>query len=80
MSLLSVVRDVCLAVGVAQPNALFANVATDRTAAEMLGCATEMAQRGGLQYPRVGDPQEDRHDSGDGARRMPFRSITSACW
>ena len=45
MSLLSVVRDVCAAVGVHTPTAVVPVVTTDRTMHEMLSLANEMAQR-----------------------------------
>lgn len=45
MSLLSVVRDVCAVVGVIQPTTVFGAINTNRTMAEMLACANEMAQR-----------------------------------
>jgi hypothetical protein len=45
MSLLSVVRDVCAAVGVLMPNAVLSNIAANRTMQEMLALANEMAQR-----------------------------------
>jgi|SRR5262245_9977634 len=45
MSLLSVVQDVCVFVGVERPDAVIANLASDRTMQEMLALATEMAQR-----------------------------------
>ena len=45
MTLLTVVNDVCAAVGVHQTTAVIANAATDRTMAEMLALANEMADR-----------------------------------
>jgi len=45
MSILSVVKDVCLAVGVNQPGSMFASSIQLRTQAEMLSLANEMAQR-----------------------------------
>lgn len=45
MSLLSVVKDVCLAVGVNQPVSMFGTSIQPRTQAEMLSLANEMAQR-----------------------------------
>ena len=45
MTLLSVVRDVCAAVGVAIPQSVFSNIAGNRTMQEMLSLANEMAQR-----------------------------------
>lgn len=45
MSLLSVVRDVCAVVGVEQPTSVFSNISSNRTMAEMLALANEMAQR-----------------------------------
>jgi len=45
MSILSVVKDVCLAVGVNQPASMFATSIQPRTQAEMLSLANEMAQR-----------------------------------
>ena len=45
MSLLTVVNDVCAAVGVHQTTAVIANAVTDRTMAEMLALANEMADR-----------------------------------
>jgi hypothetical protein len=45
VSLLSVVRDVCAAVGVAQPTAVFGEISSNRTMAEMLAVANEMAAR-----------------------------------
>jgi hypothetical protein len=45
MSLLSVVRDVCAAVGVAIPQSVFTNITGNRTMQEMLSLANEMAQR-----------------------------------
>jgi hypothetical protein len=45
MSLLTVVKDVCLAVGVAVPQSVFTNITGNRTMAEMLSKANEMAQR-----------------------------------
>ena len=45
MSLLTVVRDVCTSVGVTIPTSVFASIAGNRTMAEMLALANEMAQR-----------------------------------
>jgi len=45
MTLLSVVKDVCLAVGVAVPQSVFSNITSNRTMQEMLSVANEMAQR-----------------------------------
>lgn len=45
MSLLSVVRAVCLKVGVPQPASVFSGISTNRTMQEMLALANEMAQR-----------------------------------
>lgn len=45
MSLLSVVKDVCLNVGVLVPTSVFTNIAASRTMQEMLSLANEMAQR-----------------------------------
>ena len=45
MSILSVVRDVCLAIGVNPPSAMFSPSVQPRTQAELLSLANEMAQR-----------------------------------
>jgi len=45
MSILSVVKDVCLAVGVTAPTSMFAASIQPRTQAEMLSLANEVAQR-----------------------------------
>ena len=45
MTILGVVRDVCATVGVAIPTSLFASITSNRTMAEMLALANEMAQR-----------------------------------
>ena len=45
MSLLSVVRDVCLAVGVNPPTSMFSPDVQPRTQTELLSLANEMAQR-----------------------------------
>jgi hypothetical protein len=45
MTLLSVVKDVCAAVGVAIPQTVFANITGNRTMQEMVSLANEMAQR-----------------------------------
>ena len=45
MSLLTVVRDVCTSVGVAIPTSVFSAITGNRTMAEMLSLANEMAQR-----------------------------------
>jgi hypothetical protein len=45
MTLLSVVKDVCAAVGVTIPQSVFTNIAGNRTMTEMLSLANEMAQR-----------------------------------
>jgi len=45
MTLLSVVKDVCAAVGVAIPQSVFTNITGNRTMTEMLSLANEMAQR-----------------------------------
>lgn len=45
MTLLSVVKDVCAAVGVTIPQSVFSNITTNRTMTEMLSLANEMAQR-----------------------------------
>src|SRR4051812_14814833 len=45
MSLLTVVRSVCAAVGVTMPTSVFSNIAANRTMQEMLDLANEMAQR-----------------------------------
>ena len=45
MTILSVVKDVCLAVGVSTPQSVFTNITGNRTMQEMLSLANEMAQR-----------------------------------
>jgi hypothetical protein len=45
MTIYTVVRDVCAAVGVMMPNSVFANLDTNRTMQEMVSLANEMAQR-----------------------------------
>jgi hypothetical protein len=45
MTVLSVVKDVCAAVGVQIPTSLFSNITGNRTMQEMLSLANEMAQR-----------------------------------
>ena len=45
MTLLSVVKDVCAAVGVTIPQSVFSNITGNRTMQEMLSLANEMAQR-----------------------------------
>jgi len=45
MTLLSVVRDVCAAVGVTLPQSVFSNITGNRTMQEMVSLANEMAQR-----------------------------------
>jgi hypothetical protein len=45
MTLLSVTKDVCAAVGVAIPQSIFTNLSGNRTMQEMLALANEMAQR-----------------------------------
>jgi hypothetical protein len=45
MSLLTVVRDVCAAVGVALPSTVFGGLNTNRTMQEMVALANEMSQR-----------------------------------
>ena len=45
MTLLSVVKDVCAAVGVTIPQSIFSGVTGNRTMQEMLSLANEMAQR-----------------------------------
>jgi hypothetical protein len=45
MSLISVVKDVCFAVGVNPPTSMFATSIQPRTQAELLSLANEMAQR-----------------------------------
>jgi hypothetical protein len=45
VSLLSVIQDVCATVGVERPASVFAGINANRTMAEMLACANEMAQR-----------------------------------
>jgi hypothetical protein len=45
MSLLSVVKDVCLTVGVAIPPSVFSAISTNRTMSEMLTLANEVAQK-----------------------------------
>ena len=45
MTLLTVVRDVCAAVGVLQPQSVFTNITGNRTMQEMVSLANEMAQR-----------------------------------
>ena len=45
MTLLRVVKDVCLMVGVAIPQSVFANITGNRTMLEMVSLANEMAQR-----------------------------------
>ena len=45
MTLLSVVKDVCMVVGVQQPASVFASINANRTMQEMVALATEMAQR-----------------------------------
>jgi hypothetical protein len=50
MALLAVVKDVCAAVGVALPQSIFSGITGNRTMAEMLSCANEMAQRIAYDY------------------------------
>jgi hypothetical protein len=50
MTVLSVVKDVCLAVGVNPPTTLFGNSTQARTRDEMLSLANEMAQRIAYDY------------------------------
>jgi hypothetical protein len=45
MSLLTVVKDVCAAVGVAMPTSVFSGINTNRTQQELLALANETAQR-----------------------------------
>jgi hypothetical protein len=45
MTLLSTIKDVCVAVGVLQPTSVFSNIGGNRTMQEMLALANEMAQR-----------------------------------
>jgi len=45
MTILTVVKDVCAAVGVALPGSVFASLNANRTMQEMLALANEMAQR-----------------------------------
>ena len=45
MTVLSVVRDVCSAVGVTLPTSVFTNLSANRTMTEMVALANEMAQR-----------------------------------
>jgi len=45
MTILSVVKDVCLAAGVTVPPSVFTNITGNRTMQEMLSLANEMAQR-----------------------------------
>lgn len=45
MTLLTVVQDVCAAVGVAVPQSIFSGITGNRTMQEMLALANEMAQR-----------------------------------
>ena len=45
MTLLSVTKDVCAAVGVTIPTSVFTNITGNRTMQEMLALANEMAQR-----------------------------------
>jgi hypothetical protein len=45
MTLLAVVRDVCMAVGVTAPSSVFSGITGNRTMQEMLSLANEMAQR-----------------------------------
>jgi hypothetical protein len=45
MTLLTVVKDVCAAVGVIVPTSVFSNITGNRTMQEMLSLANEMAQR-----------------------------------
>jgi hypothetical protein len=45
MSLLSVVKDVCVQTGVAMPGSVFSGISGNRTMQEMLALANEMAQR-----------------------------------
>jgi hypothetical protein len=45
MSILTVVKDVCVAVGVEQPASVFAGINANRTMQEMLAVANETAQR-----------------------------------
>jgi hypothetical protein len=50
MSLISVVQDVCVLVGVERPSAIFAAITTDRTAQEMLATANEMVAQTAFDY------------------------------
>jgi hypothetical protein len=45
VTLLSVVKDVSAVVGTPTPTSIFSDINSNRTAFEMLACATEMAQR-----------------------------------
>src|SRR6188768_1033778 len=45
MTVLSVIKDVCAAVGVLQPQSVFSGITGNRTMQEMVALANEMAQR-----------------------------------
>jgi hypothetical protein len=45
MTLLSVVKDVCMPIGVLQPTSVFSSIGNNRTMQEIASLATEMAQR-----------------------------------
>ena len=61
MSLLSVVRDVCLAVGVNPPASMFSPNVQPRTQTELLSLANEMAQRIAYDVARVAAAEGGGH-------------------
>ena len=65
MTLLTVVKDVCAAVGVQLPPSVFTNITGNRTMQEMVAIANEMAQRIAYDNPRL----DEAKDHGDLCRR-----------
>ena len=90
MSILSVVRDVCLAVGVNPPTSMFSPNVQPRTQSELLSLANEMAQRIAYDvrewralkaiYTFMGDGIADRFALPANFKRMLLTSQVHPSW
>jgi hypothetical protein len=75
MSILDVVKDVCAATGVAIPSTVFSGVTSNRTMAEMMSLANEMAQRIAYDMREWGALKKTTTFVGDGVISPPDSGI-----
>jgi hypothetical protein len=76
MSLLTVIQDVCAAVGVERPDSVFSNIGGNRTMQEMLALANEMAQRIAYDGREWGALKKQATFTGDGVIVPPATIAT----